>query len=140
MGKAGGLDGATGADVAGLVGAAAERVVFPSGGTEACNLALGLRHAPAGEIGRLLVSAVEHSAVLAAANESGLPVETLPVTRDGTLDLAALHAALAAATPALVCVLLANNQTGVIHPLAEIAATTRAHGTLLFYAADQPAR
>ncbi|MDG1007940.1 MAG: cysteine desulfurase family protein [Alphaproteobacteria bacterium] len=130
--KARALVEAARADVAALVGAAAETVIFTSGGTEACNLALGLRHAPAGEIGRLLVSAVEHSAVLAAANESGLPVETLPVTRDGTLDLAALDAALADETPALVCVMLANNETGVIQPLAEIAAKTRAHGSLLF--------
>ena len=48
------------------------------------------------------------------------------------MDLAALDAALADETPALVCVMLANNETGVIQPLAEIAAKTRAHGSLLF--------
>ena len=120
------------ADVARLVGAPAETVIFTSGGTEACNLALGLRQAPAGEIKRLLVSAIEHSAVLAAAKESGLPVEELPVTPDGVLDLDALDAALADDTPALVCVMLANNETGVIQPIAEVAAKTRAHGSLLF--------
>ena len=120
------------ADVARLVGAPAETVIFTSGGTEACNLALGLRQAPAGEIKRLLVSAIEHSAVLAAAKESGLPVEELPVTPDGVLDLDVLDAALADNTPALVCVMLANNETGVIQPIAEVAAKTRAHGSLLF--------
>ncbi|MCH1486110.1 MAG: cysteine desulfurase [Alphaproteobacteria bacterium] len=130
--KARSLVEAARADVARLVGAPAETVIFTSGGTEACNLALGLRQAPAGEIKRLLVSAIEHSAVLAAAKESGLPVEELPVTPDGVLDLDALDAALADDAPALVCVMLANNETGVIQPIAEVAAKTRAHGSLLF--------
>ena len=127
------------ADVAALVSAPAETVVFTSGGTEACNLALGLRQAPAGEIKRLLVSAIEHSAVLAAAEESVLPVELLPVTADGVVDMAALDAALQEETPALVCVMLANNETGTIQPIAEIAAKTRAHGSLLFCDAVQAA-
>jgi len=130
--KARALVEASRADVAALVGAPAETVIFTSGGTEACNLALGLRQAAAGEIKRLLVSAIEHSAVLAAAKESGLPVEEVPVSKDGVLDLGALDAALANETPALVCVMLANNETGVIQPIAEIAAKTRAHGSLLF--------
>ena len=127
------------ADVAALVSAPAETVIFTSGGTEACNLALGLRQAPAGEIKRLLVSAIEHSAVLAVAEESVLPVELLPVTADGVVDMAALDAALQDETPALVCVMLANNETGVIQPIAEIAAKTRAHGSLLFCDAVQAA-
>ena len=127
------------ADVAALVSAPAETVIFTSGGTEACNLALRLRQAPAGEIKRLLVSAIEHSAVLAAAEESVLPVELLPVTADGVVDMAALDAALQDETPALVCVMLANNETGTIQPIAEIAAKTRAHGSLLFCDAVQAA-
>jgi cysteine desulfurase len=127
------------ADVAALVSAPAETVIFTSGGTEACNLALGLRQAPVGEIKRLLVSAIEHSAVLAAAEESVLPVELLPVTADGVVDMAALDAALQDETPALVCVMLANNETGTIQPIAEIAAKTRAHGSLLFCDAVQAA-
>ncbi len=127
------------ADVAALVSAPAETVIFTSGGTEACNLAQGLRQAPAGEIKRLLVSAIEHSAVLAAAEESVLPVELLPVTADGVVDMAALDAALQDETPALVCVMLANNETGTIQPIAEIAAKTRAHGSLLFCDAVQAA-
>ena len=137
--KARALVEAARADVAALVSAPAETVIFTSGGTEACNLALGLRQAPAGEIKRLLVSAIEHSAVLAAAEESVLSVELLPVTADGVVDMAALDAALQDETPALVCVMLANNETGTIQPIAEIAAKTRAHGSLLFCDAVQAA-
>ena len=137
--KARALVEAARADVAALVSAPAETVIFTSGGTEACNLALGLRQAPAGEIKRLLVSAIEHSAVLAAAEESVLPVELLPVTADGVVDMATLDAALQDETPALVCVMLANNETGTIQPIAEIAAKTRAHGSLLFCDAVQAA-
>ncbi len=137
--KARALVEAARADIAALVGAPAETVIFTSGGTEACNLALGLRQAPSGEIKRLLVSAIEHSAVLAAAHESGLPVEELPILTDGTLNLEALDAALADDSPALVCVMLANNETGIIQPIADIAAKTRAHGSLLFCDAVQAA-
>ena len=52
------------ADIAALVGAPAETVIFTSGGTEACNLALGLRQAAGGEVTRILVSAIEHSCLL----------------------------------------------------------------------------
>ena len=137
--KARALVEAARADVAALVSAPAETVIFTSGGTEACNLALGLRQASAGEIKRLLLSAIEHSAILAAAEESVLPVELLPVTADGVVDMAALDVALQDETPALVCVMLANNETGTIQPIAEIAAKTRAHGSLLFCDAVQAA-
>ena len=126
-------------DIAGLVVAHPETVIFTSGGTEACNLALQLRDAPSGPVGRLLVSAIEHSAVLQAAKESGLPVSEIGVTQDGVLDLAALDALLEDDTPALVCVMLANNETGVIQPIAEIARRVKAHGSLLFCDAVQAA-
>ncbi|MCH1569432.1 MAG: cysteine desulfurase [Alphaproteobacteria bacterium] len=127
------------ADIAALVGAPAETVIFTSGGTEACNLALGLRQAAGGEVTRILVSAIEHSAVLSAAHKSGLDVEELPVDENGLLDMAALDKALEDDAPALVCVMLANNETGVIQPVAEISAKTRAHGSLLFCDAVQAA-
>jgi len=132
------------ADIADLVGAPGETVIFTSGGTEACNLALNLRDAPNGKVERVLVSAIEHSAVLTAAKQAGqlfagLAVEELPVTDAGIIDMAALDAALADDTPALVCVMLANNETGAIQPLAEIAAKTRAHGSLLLCDAVQAA-
>ena len=126
-------------DIADLVGALPETVIFTSGGTEACNLALHLRHAADGPVQRLLVSAIEHSAVLQAAKESDLPVEEIAVTASGVLDMDALEAALQDETPALVCVMLANNETGVLQPIGDIARRVKAHGSLLFCDAVQAA-
>jgi cysteine desulfurase len=126
-------------DIAELVVAHPETVIFTSGGTEACNLALNLRQAPGGKIGRILVSAIEHSAVLEAAKQADLPIETLAVTGEGALDLAALEASLQEETPALVCVMLANNETGVVQPIAKIGSMVKAHGSLLICDAVQAA-
>ena len=106
--------------VARLVGAPPERVVFVGGGTEANNLALaGISHASA------VVSAIEHESVLAAA-----PGAVRVAARgDGRVDLAALEESLAgAAAPALVAVMLANNETGAVQPVAEAARLAHAHG------------
>ncbi len=119
-------------DIAALVGGADATVIFTSGGTEACNLALNLRTAPHGALERLIVSAIEHSGVREPALQSDLPVATLPVTADGVVDLISLDKLLEDPAPALVCVMLANNETGIIQPVAEIAARVRAHGSLLF--------
>ncbi|MGK7865904.1 cysteine desulfurase family protein [Falsiroseomonas sp. E2-1-a20] len=105
-------------------------VVFTAGGTEAN--ALAIRGLAAGR--RVLVGATEHPAVLAAAPGAAL----LPVRPDGTLDLDALEAALRGA-PALVCLMAANNETGVIHPVAAAAALCRRHGALLHVDAVQAA-
>lgn len=126
-------------DIAELVISHPETVIFTSGGTEACNLALNLRDAPKGKIERLLVSAIEHSAVLQAARESELPVTEIPVTPAGAVDMAALAKLLEDDTPALVCVMLANNETGVIQPMAEIGRMVKEHGSLLFCDAVQAA-
>ena len=130
-------------DIADLVVAHPETVIFTSGGTEACNLALSLRDAPNGKVARLLVSAIEHSAVLQAAKETakenGLSVSEIPVTAAGLVDVKALGALLEDDTPALVCVMLANNETGVIQPIAEISRMVKAHGSLLFCDAVQAA-
>ncbi|MGG5807827.1 cysteine desulfurase family protein [Falsiroseomonas sp. CW058] len=104
-------------------GAAPAEVVLTAGGTEAN--ALAVRGLGAGR--RVLAGATEHPAVLAAAPGA----ERLPVLPDGTLDPGALAAALAAGPPALVCLMAANNETGVLHPLAEAAALCRAAGALL---------
>ena len=108
--------------VAALVGARREEVVFTAGGTESNNTALrGSGRA------RLLASAGEHDSVLRAAG-----VETVPLTRDGLVDLTRLAAMLAAdERPALVSVMLANNETGAIQPVAEVARITHAHGGLV---------
>jgi len=113
-------------------GAAPADVVFTSGGTEANALAI---HA-LGAGRRLLVGATEHPAVLAAAPGA----ESIPVQPDGQADLAALAALLAAGPPALVCLMAANNETGVLHPLAEAAALCAAHGARLHVDAVQGAR
>ena len=111
------------ARVARLVGAAAEGVVFTASGSEANNLAM------TGFPGRrLLVSAIEHDSVLRAAPAA----EILPVTESGLVDLAAAERMLAAdARPALVSVMLANNETGVIQPIQDLAAIAHRHGALL---------
>ena len=97
-------------------------VSFTSGGTEANHLALtGTGRA------RVLTSAVEHSSVLQAVPGA----ERIPVRRDGILDLAALDALLAEGPPALVSVMLANNETGTIQPLAEIAEIAHRRGALV---------
>ncbi len=106
--------------VARLAGAAPAGVVFTGGGTEANDLALRGR--------RLIVSAIEHDSVLALAPDAA----RVAVDRGGAIDLAALEAALAAARePAVVSLMLANNETGVIQPVAEAAALAHAHGALL---------
>ena len=112
------------AALAAALGAGDAEVVFTSGGSEANHLALhGL------EAASLIVGAVEHDSVLAAAKAGGLPLFTLPVTRNGVVDLAALERLLAEAPkPALVSVMLANNETGVIQPITDVVALVRRHG------------
>ena len=117
--------------VAALLDAPPEGVVFVSGGTEANHLAL----LGAGR-DRVLVSAVEHDSVLRAVPAA----ERIPVDRDGIVVLDALDRLLAAdQRPALVSVMLANNETGVVQPVAEIAAIARAHGALFHCDAVQAA-
>lgn len=122
------------AQVAALVGAAPAQVIFTGSGTEANNLALNA--VPAGDAARILVSAGEHDSVLAAAPRA----ERIPLASDGRVDLERLAALLEAGPRAsLVSVMLANNETGVIQPLAEVARLARAQGALLHCDAVQAA-
>lgn len=123
--------------VAEALGAHPVEVVFTSGGTEADNLAVkGLfraRHAADPRRTRVLVSAVEHHAVLDAAEAlraEGAQVVLLGVDGEGRLDVAALEAALAADpdTVALVSVMWANNEVGTLQPVAEVVARARPLG------------
>jgi cysteine desulfurase len=117
--------------VAALAGGDPAGVVFTSGGSEANALALK----GSGRL-RLLVSAVEHVSVLDATPSS----ERIPVDARGLLDLAALEALLEGdQRPALVSVMLANNETGVVQPVAEAARLAHAHGALLHCDAAQAA-
>ncbi|BDG73249.1 cysteine desulfurase [Roseomonas fluvialis] len=119
------------ATLAQACGARPQDVVFTAGGTEAN--ALAIRGLAPGR--RVLAGATEHPAVLRAAPDATL----LPVLADGTLDLAALESALATGGPALVCLMAANNETGVLHPIAPAAAICHAHGALLHVDAVQAA-
>lgn len=111
-------------NVAALVGAEVKNVTFTSGATEANLLAL----TPALEVGgrkalrdKLFFSAIEHPSVRSGGRFPAQAQEELPVTNAGLLDLHALRSALARAERPLVSVMLANNETGVIQPIAEIA-------------------
>jgi cysteine desulfurase len=109
--------------VATLIAAPASTVVFTSGGTEAN--ALVLESAVAAGSKRVIVSAVEHDSIQETSRVLGVPVEVLPVTADGVADLAWLRERLgrwdAADGKPFVALMLANNETGVIQPVAEAA-------------------
>jgi len=126
--------------VADLVGARPAAVTFTSSGTEANMLALTPAiESPAEKRprGRLLLSAVEHVSVRAGGRFPRQAISEIAVAADGRLDLAALAAALAAAPRPLVSLMLANNETGVIQPVAEAAAMAHAAGGLLHVDAVQ---
>ena len=112
--------------------ARAQDLVFTSGATEANALAI---HALGGDRA-ILIGATEHDAIRAPAQATGRAM-VIPVLRSGTIDLAAFERALAAHAPALVCMMAANNETGVIHPLAQIAALCARYGACLHIDAAQ---
>jgi cysteine desulfurase len=117
--------------VAALVGAMPSEVIFTSGGTEANNLAI----TGTGCV-RILVSAVEHDSVLRAAPDA----EIIPVDGHGVIDLATLERMLAASTaPTLVSVMFANNETGVLQPIADVVRLARATSALVHCDAVQGA-
>lgn len=117
--------------VAALVGARSSDVVFTSGGSEANSLAIR-----GSGRGRVVVSAVEHVSVLAASDRR----ECIPVDRGGRVDLNALETMLGAEDmPALVSVMLVNNETGVIQPIAEVSEVAHRHNALVHCDAAQAA-
>ena len=117
--------------VAALVEAEPAHVLFTSGGTEANTLAL----TGCGR-GRVVVSAIEHVSVLHATESP----EIVPVDTKGIVDLAALERLLATSPePAVVSVMIANNETGVLQPVAEAAALARRYGALVHCDAVQAA-
>lgn len=118
------------AAVAALVGVKPAQVLFTGSGTEANNMALR------GFPGRaVLTSAIEHESVLAADPAA----ERLPVTPDGVIDQTALAAALEQTKSALLSLMVANNETGVIQPVAEAARLAHARGALVHADAVQAA-
>ncbi len=129
-------------EVARLIGAEPGDVVFTAGGTESDNIALrGAMDAARPARTRLVVSAVEHEAVLNTARalgRHGRTVSVLPVDADGLVAAATLEAALGPDV-ALVSIIAANNETGVIQPVAELAALAHRGGALCHTDAVQAA-
>ncbi|MBR0938133.1 cysteine desulfurase family protein [Bradyrhizobium jicamae] len=125
--------------IAQAVGGRPQDVVFLSGGTEANALALTprLRRGAAAPVVRLLVSAIEHASVLAGGRFAAGAIEQIRVTSTGVIYLGHLRALLADGGPALVSVMLANNETGAIQPVAEVADIVHAAGGLLHVDAIQ---
>jgi len=128
------------ATVARVMGCKPVEVIFTSGATEANHLAVrGLLAASTPERQRVVFSSVEHAGHLKLAQalrDAGTVVDLIPVHSDGTLDLAAA-AALIGSDVALVSLMAANNETGVLMPLTEVAALTQAAGARLHVDATQ---
>jgi len=132
------LESARGA-IAGMFGAPPDRIVMTSGGTEAIHLAvLGGVAANRTRPRRIVSSAVEHSAVLAAADASGYACAQVAVDRLGRVDLDGLRSELGKGA-ALVNLMHANHEVGTLQPVAEVAALCREHDALLHVDACQTA-
>ena len=133
-------------DVAHLIGASPANVIFTSSGTEANMLALSPAIETASEKrprDRLFISAIEHASVRAGGRFAREAIEDIPVDADGRINLAALadamSRAMARASRPLVSIMLANNETGVVQPVADAAAIVHAANGLLHVDAVQAA-
>lgn len=129
--------------VAALIGADLGDIVFTGSGSEADNLAIrGTTLASPSHRRHVITQATEHPAVLATCHAlhrlHGVEVTVLPVDRDGLVDPTDLQAAITPHTT-LVSIMMANNETGTIQPIAELAAIAHAHGALLHTDAAQTA-
>ena len=120
------------------IGARVDAIVFTSGGTEANAQALTPGWSLSGRAcTRLIVSAIEHPSVLAGGRFAPADVSQAPVTRDGVLDLDRLRALLGAGGPALVSLMLANNETGALQPAQDAARLVHEAGGVLHVDAVQ---
>ena len=120
--------------VANLIGASAEEIVFTSGGTESNNAAIASARMFWPERNHLVIGASEHPAVLEPAKRwatDGGTVTIVPVHRDGLIDLDALRKAVRPGHTALVSVMWANNETGVIAPVESIGQIAHAAGAMM---------
>jgi len=128
--------------VAALIGASPAEIVFTGSGTEADNMALrGLLPTSRAERRRLVYSAIEHHAVTNTAKglaEEGVGIVSVRATADGAVDLDELRRAIDDQT-AVVAVMLANNETGVVQPIAEVVRIARARGARVHCDAVQAA-
>ena len=129
--------------VADFIGADDDEIIFVSGATESCNLALRGIAASAASIGRrqIITVATEHAAVLETAlwlGRHGFDIEVLPVEPDGILDLRQLEAVLGGHTLLVSC-MLANNEIGVIQPVSKITALSHGADAIVHTDATQAA-
>lgn len=125
--KARGLIDSARERISSALGVLPQMIVFTSGGTEANNLAI--KGAP---VERLIISRIEHPSVIEAAKALKLPVDWLPVDDLGQIRLDELRTLLQRSTsPALISVMLVNNETGVIQPVREIVELARTHNALV---------
>lgn len=126
--------------IAGLIGAGPQEIVFTSGATESNNLAIkGVLESYAGQGGHMVTCVIEHKAVLdtcRSLERRGCRVTWLPVGRDGRVDPAAVETAIGERT-VLVSIMYANNEVGTIQPVAEIGAICRRRGVLFHSDAAQ---
>ena len=134
------------AEVAALTGAEPDQVIFTSGATEAAATALSphfLSGSKTITASHLYVGASEHPCVLSGGRFAAGNVSVLPVDANGVIDLAAFERALgdhdSKAGRPFVALMLANNETGVIHPVGEAAAIARRHDAVIFCDAVQAA-
>jgi cysteine desulfurase len=128
------------AEIAGLIGADPDEIVFTSGATEANNLAiLGITRAALLPSRRIIISAIEHKCVIAAARAAahdGYAVTVVPVGADGIIDVSEISAALDD-QGAIVSVMTVNNEIGTIQPIDEIGELCRSRGTIFHTDAAQ---
>lgn len=126
--------------VAYMVGAYPQRILFTSGATESCNLALfGVAHLASGVRKRIVTAATEHSAVLETVRvlgKSGFEPVILPVESDGRINLNRVEDAVDDTT-LIVSVMAVNNEIGVIQPIREIADICHSYGALFHSDATQ---
>jgi cysteine desulfurase len=126
--------------IAGLIGATAKEIVFTSGATESNNLALkGVAEMYAEKGNHIITAATEHKAILDTCKrleKHGVRVTYLPVQQNGLVDLEQLAAAITDKT-ILISIMYANNEIGVIQPIAEIGKLAKSKGVLLHTDATQ---
>ena len=127
-------------EIASIFGCTDREIIFTSGATESNNLALkGVAESYADKGDHLLVASTEHKAVLDACKsleQEGKKISYLPVGEDGILNLDALENAISPKS-IMVCVMLANNETGVIQPIKEISEIAHRHGLIMMTDAVQ---